>query len=105
MQLSNNLICAALDHYNKYCDKDFVVSPSLPILYFGDSGEYFSSDFKVITAALNPSDSEFIESNASMPSFFRFPDYNYTCVSLRKVLDNYFQIKPYKKMDCIGECS
>jgi hypothetical protein len=35
------------------------VKPSIPILFFGDSGQYFSSKSKVITVGLNPSRNEF----------------------------------------------
>lgn len=36
-----------------------VVTPSIPILWFGNMEEYFASDIKIITVALNPSSVEF----------------------------------------------
>lgn len=33
----------------------------MPILFFGDGNEYFSSELKVITLGLNPSRAEFPE--------------------------------------------
>ena len=56
MKISNDLLKDAMLQYNKYSELDFIVKPSLPILYFGDLNAYFNSNFKVITAALNPSE-------------------------------------------------
>ena len=61
MQISDRLLKDSLNNYNNYCELNFVIKPSLPILYFGNVKDYFKSDFKVITAALNPSDAEFKE--------------------------------------------
>lgn len=97
MVLSDNLYSICLNYYNKYSQLDFVVKPSLPILYFGNSGAYFKSNFKVITAALNPSDAEFKEFKNSNTSFIRFPQYENTIESLKLSLDNYFKTNPYKK--------
>lgn len=97
MQISDMLLKDSLNYYNNSCNLDFVVKPSLPILYFGDMVAYFKSDFKVITAALNPSDAEFKELKNSKPSFLRFPEYNYTTESLKLTLNNYFKNRPYKK--------
>jgi hypothetical protein len=40
-------------------DRPFVVKPSIPILFFGDSNRYLSSELKVLTLGLNPSRIEF----------------------------------------------
>ena len=96
-QISDDLFSNALNHYNKYCESDFVVKPSLPILYFGNLSAYFKSEFKVITAALNPSDAEFKEFKNSNPTFLRFPEYNNTIETLKFSLNNYFKNRPYKK--------
>ena len=61
MKISNDLLKDALLHYNQYSELDFIIKPSLPILYFGDLNAYFNSNFKVITAVLNPHDMEFKE--------------------------------------------
>ena len=97
MQIGINILKDSLTQYSKYCDLDFVVKPSLPILYFGDINAYFKSEFKVVTAALNPSDSEFKEFKNSKPSFLRFPDYKNTVETLYLSLNNYFKHNPYKK--------
>ena len=75
MQISDRLLKDSLNNYNNYCKLNFVIKPSLPILYFGNVKDYFKSDFKVITAALNPSDAEFKEFKNSDPSYARFPEY------------------------------
>jgi hypothetical protein len=43
----------------QFVDQPFLVKPSIPILFFGDSVRYFSSKLKVITLGLNPSKVEF----------------------------------------------
>ena len=97
MKISNDLLKEALNHYNESCELDFVLKPSLPILYFGDICDYFKSDFKVITAALNPSDAEFKESKNSDLSYVRFPEYKNTTETLYLSLNSYFKNKPYKR--------
>ena len=93
----NDLFKDALIHFNKYSELSFIVKPSLPILYFGDLNTYFNSNFKVITAALNPSDAEFKEFKNSDPSYIRFPEYDNTIETLQSSLNNYFKKNPYKK--------
>ena len=57
--ISNELIKKTFDYYDKFKDYDVVVSPSLPILYFGDLASYEKSDLKIVTVGKNPSDNEF----------------------------------------------
>lgn len=45
--------------YRKFEDKDVVVKPSIPILFFGNIDTYFASPIKIITVGLNPSRVEF----------------------------------------------
>ena len=97
MEISNDLLKDALIQYKKYSELSFVVKPSLPILYFGDINAYFNSNFKVVTAALNPSDAEFKEFRNSDISNVRFPEYNNTIETLYLSLNNYFKKNPYKK--------
>jgi hypothetical protein len=54
--------------YARFEQQPFLVKPSIPILFFGDSHRYFSSRLKVITLGLNPSKVEFPESDR----FLRF---------------------------------
>ncbi len=57
----DSLIDEAWRMYRASEDNDVVVKPSIPILFFGDSGRYFRSPLKVVTVALNPSGKEFPE--------------------------------------------
>lgn len=91
-----NLLRRSIDNYNDFKNKDFVVNPSLPILYFGDLNAYLKSKFKVITSALNPSDLEFKRIKTDKPNFDRFPDYDFSINSLQIALNNYFKINPYQ---------
>src|SRR6266404_7100761 len=57
----DELIRKSWEIYTRFEDKCYLVKPkgSIPILFFGDSGKYFSSKVKVITLGLNPSKKEF----------------------------------------------
>jgi len=97
MKISTNILQKALTHYNELCELEFVLKPSLPILYFGNVSAYFKSEFKVITAALNPSAAEFKKSKNSNPSYLRFPEYDNSIETLYLSLNNYFKHLPYEK--------
>ena len=92
-----SILQKSLEDYNNLKEESFVVNPSIPILYFGNLDAYLKSDFKVITAGLNPSDMEFKENKNDHPSFLRFPEFNHSIESLHLALGNYFKEKPYKK--------
>jgi hypothetical protein len=64
----NALIKTSWQMYAKFERQPFLVKPSIPILFFGDSNRYFSSPLKVITLGLNPSRVEFPETER----FLRF---------------------------------
>ncbi len=49
--------------YDRFKNEEFVLAPSIPILYFGDGEGYFESKTKVITVGLNPSRIEFLEND------------------------------------------
>jgi hypothetical protein len=57
----NDLIRESWQVYADFEDQPFLVKPSIPILFFGDSNQYFASELKVITLGLNPSKDEFPE--------------------------------------------
>ncbi len=59
MDHRDELVCAAWALYRELAHEPFVVSPSIPILYFGDAERYFRSNVKAITVGLNPSREEF----------------------------------------------
>lgn len=94
----NKLLKKCEEHYETYKYKKYIIEPSIPILFFGDIDEYFSSKIKIVTAATNPSDREFKSNLNSDLSFFRFPqqklnDNNYTA------LKNYFKEYAYDWFD------
>ena len=62
------LIRESWQMYRECEHQTFLVTPSIPILFFGDSDKYFSSSLKVITLGLNPSRIEFPGENR----FLRF---------------------------------
>lgn len=64
----DDLIRQSWQVYRQFEDQPFVVKPSIPILFFGDSNQYRSSKLKVITLGLNPSRIEFPEEDR----FLRF---------------------------------
>lgn len=79
-----------------------VVTPSIPILFFGDSSHYFQSPFRVITVGLNPSRAEFPADDR----FQRFPAAKgmYPAVMDGQFLDryvralnDYFRVEPYAR--------
>ena len=55
----NNLIKKTIIHFNQFKNRNWVVKPSIPILFFGNLENYKNSKLKIITVALNPSDKEF----------------------------------------------
>jgi hypothetical protein len=57
----NALVRTSWQIYAKFERQPFLVKPSIPILFFGDSDRYFSSRLRVITLGLNPSRVEFPE--------------------------------------------
>ncbi len=95
--LSQKLIDETFDHFNKHAHRDFVVNPSLPILYFGDLPAYVQSKLKIVTVGKNPSDNEFRRSKADKFSFFRFDKWNPVARNLEETLNNYFYKEPFDK--------
>lgn len=106
----NVLIANAWNEYHSFQQHDFVVRPSIPILFFGDSNQYMQSGLKVITVGLNPSKSEFPGFDKPDPDpFMRFEDarnvypailngQNYSAYI--DALNNYFRNKPYNWFRC-----
>ena len=96
--LSEKLLSESIDYYNELKSLDCVVKNSMPIVFFGDIDNYIKQDYRIITAALNPSDIEFLNNkNDNYSCKHRFPDYNNTTVSLEKSCKNYFKNNPYNK--------
>jgi|SRR5579863_7391181 len=57
----DDLIRESWQVHRRFVDQPFLVKPSIPIHFFGDSDKYFDSELKVITLGLNPSRCEFPE--------------------------------------------
>ena len=91
--LSEELVTRTLDHYEKFSKESFVVSPSLPVLYFGDLERYLKSPLKVVTVGKNPSDNEFRHSKTEPYSFFRFSKWEVSKKNLIEALNYYFEDK------------
>ena len=67
-----------------------VVTPSIPIMYFGDFEAYKKSSVRIVTVGLNPSNNEFQRNDRELPSFFRFPEWEKNNRYL-ETLNSYFE--------------
>jgi hypothetical protein len=77
-----------------------LVRPSVPILFFGDSERYLSSEVRVLTVGLNPSHNEFPPADA----FARFrgaarlqQQAKVDARSYLASLNDYFRVAPYRR--------
>lgn len=89
--------------------RPYLIKGTLPILYFGDIEAYFKSQYKIITAAINPSFGEFFYDKSSKQiSFKRFPQFesiananalnNENALQYLSALNGYFKTgNDYKK--------
>jgi hypothetical protein len=64
----DELIDQAWRMYREAESQEFVVKPAIPILYFGNRGEYERSSKRIVTVGKNPSSQEFPDDN-----WYRFP--------------------------------
>lgn len=94
--LPNSLYQDCIHHYSEIQGTDFVVRNAVPIPYFGDCAQYFQSDLKVVTAALNPSDVEFPKDTESEPRFDLERGLG-SPAALEETLSEYFQRNPYTR--------
>jgi hypothetical protein len=79
---------------------EHVVSPSMPILYFGELPRYLASQVRVVSVGLNPSRLEFPTTNPwqRFPGGESLDDGHGDCRSIDaylSLLDPYFTIDPY----------
>lgn len=95
--LSKYVISKTLEYFNKYSGEDFVVKPSLPILYFGDLKAYKNSKLKILTAGKNPSDNEFKLKKNDTFSYCRFTKWSLDDLNLIESLNPYFEAKPLRQ--------
>lgn len=79
----------------------FLVRPSIPILFFGDSTQYYASPLRVITVGVNPSRAEFPDDDrfARFPASRDLPPTGFhDSPGFRKYiasLNDYFRVRPY----------
>ena len=86
----DHLLNSTIEHH-QLSNQNFIVKPSLPILYFGDLNEYFNSEIKIVTVALNPSDMEFKRYKSDKNySFYRFPLWDPKKNNLIEALNIYY---------------
>ncbi|MCX2718921.1 hypothetical protein [Lentiprolixibacter aurantiacus] len=94
--LSRGLLEKSLQHYHDSKSLEYVVNPSLPIVFFGDISSYHNQNFKVITVGKNPSNREF-QLYSERYSYIRFPKFNDDPISLETSLNDYFKVQPYRR--------
>ncbi len=84
---------------------DFVVKPSIPIIWFGNIEKYKNSQLKIVTVSINPSKNEF-EDNTGNSSFWRFKGISRHFSNKERLNDDdklmlvnaynsYFELNPY----------
>ncbi len=95
--ISDKLVEKTFEHFEKFKGEEVVVTPSLPILYFGALDAYAKSELKVITVGKNPSDNEFRLKKSDPFSFVRFSNWNEHTRNLLSSLNPYFEDKPLKQ--------
>lgn len=95
-----DLINSAWKNYEQNKQSDFLVQPSIPILFFGDSQRLLHNSIKVIIVGLNPSRQEFPNTDPYMrfkesqdiyPAILSGSGYD----TYTSTLNNYFRCAPY----------
>jgi hypothetical protein len=91
--------------YEETAKQPFLVRPSIPVLFFGDSNRYLSSEIRVITVGLNPSKAEFPREDRFRR--FRRAESVYPGIlggvkrdAYVQSLNRYFRECPYDWFDC-----
>jgi hypothetical protein len=92
------LVVDAWSEYASHSTTEYVVHPSIPILYFGDLSGYMASSVRVITAALNPSKAEFPDDDRLRRfALARGVDSEAHEVQYLSALSAYFSDQPYRR--------
>lgn len=92
METLDKIIQEYLEDFNQKKSYDFVVKPSIPIVWFGNLEKYSSSKGRIVTVALNPSLQEFPVDAA--------PRFNVNAATPQEIvstLNRYFLDNPYRK--------
>ena len=91
-----SLLQKYVDDFMSKKDLDFVVSPSIPVVWFGDIEKYQQSPKRILTISLNPSLHEFPQS-PEQPRFDIVDFSNSNAIdALYTTLNRYFYNNPYK---------
>ena len=85
-----------IEDFKRKKDWSFVVKDSIPIVWFGDIDAYFTSNLKVVTIGLNPSDQEFSSKRFDIIDFDN-GNIDSQIDQLKETLCNYFKDNPYWK--------
>ncbi|HTS05574.1 MAG TPA: hypothetical protein VMP68_08330 [Candidatus Eisenbacteria bacterium] len=95
------LLARSWCEYDRLKDRDYVVRPAIPVLFFGDSNRYLSSPLKVVTVGLNPASAEFPDAHRfnRFPIMSGLPTGPVQRETSRHLaaLDSYFRNNPYKQ--------
>jgi hypothetical protein len=96
----DSLAEAAWSQYDGCGDAAFVVRPAIPILFFGDSAQYFRSARRIITVGLNPSQREFPAEMgwrrfSAARELYLSGQWRGRTDAYRAALDAYFRCDPY----------
>lgn len=88
-----------------FIGNDCIITPSIPVLWFGDYDAYTNSQRKIVTVSINPSYREFVAENGNVSVALRFPKAAHLegkqCLSssdiydYRTALNAYFSVNPY----------
>jgi hypothetical protein len=82
----------AWELHRTFVKEPWLVTPSAPILFFGDLTAYQASPLRIATVGLNPSRLEFPVGSP----FSRLPDAQSSIPAYLKSLESYFRTAPYR---------
>jgi hypothetical protein len=90
-----------------FIGNDCIITPSIPVLWFGDHDAYTNSQQKIVTVSINPSYKEFIAENEHISVALRFPKAAHLVgkkylsssdlADYRSALNSYFSENPYMR--------
>jgi len=95
--VQTELIKKYWEMYESKKERTYIVKPSMPSMYFGNSKKYFESPIRIITVGLNPSRRDFPDPDPfqRFQSMKRDHHYQFNQQYIT-ALDQYFEKDPYK---------
>lgn len=94
LPFDQSVLADCIKHYEEVRRESFVVQDSMPIPFFGDLAAYSGSQWKIVTAAINPSGKEFPRSG---PVRFDVSAGLNNSHALEEQLAEYFKLNPYRR--------